>query len=79
MEGWNANVMQEVARELQVMRQIHEKAIEAQKQNFRAELERLERMWDLKPKLLEDEIKFPKNPGQHLAQKKKKSREKRQS
>ena len=62
--------MQEVARELQVIRQVHGEAIEAQKQNFQAELERLEKMWDIKSKLLEDEIRLLKNPGQHPAQKK---------
>ena len=70
MEGWKANVMREVARELQVIRQVHGEAIEAQKQNFQAELERLEKMWDIKSKLLEDEIRLLKNPGQHPAQKK---------
>ena len=34
--------MQEVARELQGIRRVQEKAIEAQRQSFQAELERLE-------------------------------------
>ena len=55
--------MQEVVCELQVMRQIHGEAIEAQKQNFQAELERLEKMWDIKSKLLKDEIRLLKNSG----------------
>ena len=70
MEEWKANVIQKVARKLQVMRQIHGEAIEAQKQSFQVELERFEKMWDTKSKLLEDEIKRLKNSGQGLAQKK---------
>lgn len=59
--------MQEVAREQQVMRQVHGEAIEAQKQDFRAGLERLEKLWDLKLKLLEDEIKSLKNSKKYSA------------
>lgn len=59
--------MQKITRELQVIRQVHEEAFEAQKQNFYTELERLEKRWNRKSKLSEDEIKALKNPGQHLA------------
>lgn len=68
MEGWKANVMQEVARKLQVIRQVHEDAIMAQRQNFQAELERLESVWQLKPELLENKIRLLKSPGLHKSQ-----------
>ena len=44
MEGWKAIVMQEVARELQDIRRAQEEAIEAQRQGFQTELERLEKI-----------------------------------
>ena len=67
MESWKAIVMQEVARELQGIRQAQEEAIEAQRQGFQAELERLEKTWDEKSKLLKDEIKLLKISKQHSA------------
>ena len=39
MQEWKENVMQEVARELHVIRQMHEEAMEAQRQSFQIELE----------------------------------------
>ena len=44
MERWKANVIQEVAQELQGIRWVQEEAIEAQGQSFQTELERLEKM-----------------------------------
>lgn len=41
MQEWKQVVMQEVARELQPIRQAHEKAIEAQRHSFQMELERV--------------------------------------
>ena len=64
MEGWKAIIMQEVARELQGIRWAQEEAIEAQRQSFQAELERLEKTWDERSKLLKDEIKLLKNSKQ---------------
>ena len=67
MEGWKTIVMQEVARELQGIRRTQEEALEAQKQSFRVELERLEKTWDERSKLLKDEIKLLKNSKQYSA------------
>ena len=39
MQEWKENVMQEVARELHVIRQMHEGAMEAQRQSFQLEFE----------------------------------------
>ena len=61
MEGWKAIVMQEIAQELQGIRRAQEEAIEAQRQSFQAEQERLEKMWDEKSKLLKDEIRLLEN------------------
>ena len=69
MEGWKAIVMQEVARELQGIRRVQEEAIEAQRQSFQAELERLEKTWDEKSRLLKDEIKLLKISKQYSAPK----------
>lgn len=55
--------MQEVAGELQVIRQAQEEAMESQRQSFQAELERVGKMWEIKSKLLEDEIKLLKTQG----------------
>ena len=41
MQEWKQVVMQEVARELQAIRQAHEEAIEAQRHSFQMELERV--------------------------------------
>ena len=65
MQEWKENVMQEVARELHVIRQMHEGAMEAQRQNFQLELERM----GGKVEQLESEVKALKFPGQHLARK----------
>lgn len=70
MQAWKENVMQEVARGLQVIRQVQEEAIEAQRQNFQVELVRVEKVWEMRSKSLEYEIRLLKNPNQHLAQKK---------
>ncbi len=56
MRMWKTIVMQEVARELQDIRKAQEEAMKAQRQSFQAELERLEKTWDEKSKLFEDEI-----------------------
>ena len=69
MEGWKAIVMQEVARKLQGIRRAQEEAIEVQRQSFQAELERLEKTWDKKSKLLKDEIKLLKISNQRSTQK----------
>lgn len=61
--------MQEVARELQGIRQAQEEAIEVQKQSFQVELEKLEKIWDKKSKLLREEIKLLKNSKQYPAPK----------
>ena len=41
MQEWKQVVMQEVARELQAIRQAHEEAIEAQRYSSQMELERV--------------------------------------
>ena len=56
--------MQEVARELHGIRRAQEEALEAQRQSFQVELERLEKTWDKRSKLLKDEIKLLKNSKQ---------------
>ena len=58
--------MQEVARELQIIRQTQAKIIEAQRQSFQMELERVRGMlelFELKSKLLEYEMKVLKSSG----------------
>ena len=73
MQGWKKNVMQEVGRELQVIKQRQEEAMKAQRQSFQMELERVrgkQELWESKSKMLEDEIRLLKTPGQHTAQKK---------
>ena len=67
MEGWKAIVMQEVARELQDIRRAQEEALEAQRQSFQVELERLEKTWNEKSKLLKDEIKLVRNSKPYSA------------
>lgn len=39
--------------------------MEAQRQSFQAELDRVEKMWERKSKLLEDEIKLLKTTEEH--------------
>ncbi len=56
--------MQKLARELQGIRRAQEEAIEAQRQSFQGELERLEKTWDEKSKLLQYQIKLLKNSKQ---------------
>lgn len=48
--------MQEVARELQVIKQVQEEVMEAQKQSFQVELEREGKVWEMSSRLLETEI-----------------------
>ena len=73
MQEWKKNVMQEVGRKLQVIKQKQEEAMEAQRQSFQMELERVKgklELWKSKSKMLEDEIRLLKTLGQHTAQKK---------
>ena len=65
MQEWKENVMQEVARELHGIRQMHEGAMEAQRQIFQLELERV----GGKVEQLESEVKALKLSGQRLAHK----------
>ena len=65
MKEWKENIMQEVARELHVIRQIHEGAMEAQRQSFQLELERM----GGKVEQLESEVKALKVRGRQLARK----------
>ncbi len=44
--------------------------MEAERQSFQAQLERVKNAWETKVKLLEDDIRFLKTPGQRSAQKK---------
>ena len=60
MKEWKENIIQEVARELQVIRQIHKGEMEAQRQSFQLELERM----GGKVEQLESEVKALKVPGQ---------------
>lgn len=60
MKEWKENIMQEVARELHVIRQMHEGAMEAQRQSLQLELERM----GGKVEQLESEVKALKVPGQ---------------
>lgn len=62
MKEWKEKVMQEVARELHGIRQMHEGAMEAQRQTFQLELERM----GGKVEQLESEVKALKFPGQQL-------------
>lgn len=71
LQEWKENVMQEVASELQVIKQTQEEAMEAQRLSFQMELELVRGKLELvesKTKLLEDEIRLLKSPGQHPAQ-----------
>lgn len=60
MQEWKENVMQDVARELQLIRQVQEEAMEAQRLSFQVELERVGKVWEIKSKLLENEIRLLK-------------------
>ena len=57
--------MQEVARKLSGIKQMHDRVMEAQKQSFQLELERM----GGKVEQLESEVKALKFPGQQLARK----------
>ena len=65
MKEWKENIMQEVARELHVIREMHEGAMEAQRESFQLELERM----GGKVQQLESEVKALKIPAQQLARK----------
>ncbi len=65
MKEWKQNVMQEVARKLDGIRQMHEGAMEAERQSFQLELERM----GGKVEQLESEVKALKFPGQHSTRK----------
>lgn len=70
MDKWKKNVMQDVVRKLQVIRQAQEEAIKAQKQSFQVELGRVAKGWEMKARVLENKIRLLKIPEQRLAQKK---------
>lgn len=60
MQEWKQYVMQEVAQELQAIRSAQDEVIEAQRQSFQTELERIReklQQVELRSKTLEDEIK----------------------
>lgn len=60
MQEWKRYVMQEVAQELQAIRPAQDEVIEAQRQSFQTELERIREKpqhVELRSKTLEDEIK----------------------
>lgn len=67
MKEWKDKVMQEMTRELHIIRQTHEEEMEAQRQGFQIELERvggkLEQL-ELRSKVLENEVKALRLPGQ---------------
>ena len=67
MKEWKDKVMQEMTRELHIIRQTHEEEMEAQRQGFQIELERvggkLEQL-ELRSKALENEVKALRLPGQ---------------
>ena len=65
MKEWKEIVMQEVACELSGIKQMHEGAMEALRQSFQLELERM----GGKVEQLESEVKALKFPGQQLARK----------
>lgn len=71
MQEWKENVMQEVAREIQIIKQIQKETMEAQGLSFQMELERVRgklELFESKTKSLEDEIKLLKSTGQHPVQ-----------
>ena len=72
MKEWKDKVMQEMMRELHIIRQSHEEVVESQRQGFQIELERvggkLEQL-ESRSKLLENEVKALKFPGQHTGRK----------
>lgn len=63
MKEWKESIMQEVAREVQVIKRMHEVAMEAQRQSFQLELEHM----GGKVQQLELEVKALKGPGQQVA------------
>ena len=65
MKEWKENITQEVALELQAMRQMHEETVEAQRQSFQVELKHM----GGKEQQLELEVKALKFPTQHSARK----------
>ena len=65
MQEWKENVMQEVARKLHIIRQMHEATMEAQRQSFQLELERVGE----KVEQLQLEVKALRFLGHHLARK----------
>lgn len=69
MQEWKDMVMQEVGRELQVIRQVQEGAMEVQRQGFQRELERVREIFESKSAASENEIRLLKALRQHPAQK----------
>ena len=61
MEIWKVIVIQKMAWELQNIRRVEEELMEAQRQSFQAELDRLKKMGNKKSKLFEDKISLQKN------------------
>ena len=78
MKDWKSKFMQEIARELHIMWQTHGEEMEAQRQGFQIELERVEQGFEnkleqvdgklekmkLRSKLLENEVRAVRSPGQ---------------
>ena len=69
MREWKDQVMQEMARELHIIRQTHEEAMEAQRQGFQIELERVGGKLEQLELRLENEVKALRFPGQHTSRK----------
>ena len=75
IEEWKQNVMQDVVRELQAMKQTQEEAMEVQRRGFQMELEKLReelQRVESQSMMLENKMKFLKTqkqaPAQRLAQ-----------
>ena len=70
MRGWKDKVMQEITRELHLIRQAHEEEMEAQRQGFQIELERVGgkvEQLELRAKTLENEVRALRSSGQQAA------------
>lgn len=69
MQEWKQNVMLEVIRKLQVIKQAHKEVMEAQRESFQVELERIKKklqMGETQSVGLENEIKTLKAQKQML-------------
>ena len=77
MKEWKSKFMQEMARELHIMRQVHGEEMEAQRQSFQIELKRVEQGFEnkleqvggklekmeLRSKMLKNEVRALRSPG----------------